>query len=73
MILVLYKSISLDDLPAPGIIRRVKERYPIILLRELVQRNRATVRQSELRKAPRFGFIFVTSTPDIFSSIVRQL
>ena len=83
LLLGLYGSIAIDDLPAPGVLRRRKERLPLVLLHELVHRGRASPKprdhsaSSERDALLDFGalldFVFVTAPNDIFRAIVRQM
>lgn len=59
----------IDVLPRVGALR-FRRRYPILLLRSLLQRGRATIRDE---KGARLKFIFAEATPDIFECILRQL
>lgn len=70
LLLQLYTTIPLDKLPAPGVLRRRKQRHPILLLRELVARDRASIKR---RSSAKLTFIFKTATPDIFSCILCAL
>ena len=67
----LYSTITIDDLPVPGALRRRRERHPHILLRELMQKKRATI--SRGRGSATFRFIYDLCSDELFRMIVRQI
>ena len=70
LLMAMYRTIPLDDLPEPGHLRRIKLRQSIVLFRQLVQRGRASFTDGG---EARLRFVFVDATADIFSGIVRHI
>jgi hypothetical protein len=61
-------DVFLDDLLAPGTVRRRRTRYPVVLFRELVQRERASLDESSCSSFDRFVFSDCPSC--IFETVV---